>query len=144
MSRSSIFPSTRESRQWTTARMVSGLSQSAPIILSRPASMRLAMAISPSRLSNSIEPISRRYMRTGSSVRPIESASMLPLLPDSSSSSSSSSSFSEDLAGVAAFSGSSVSSLSTTLMPCSESMARVSSICSEETWSGGRTALISS
>ena len=31
--------------------------------------MRLAMAISPSRDSSSTEPISRRYMRTGSSVR---------------------------------------------------------------------------
>ena len=39
------------------------------IIVSRPASMRLAMAISPSRESSSTEPISRRYIRTGSSVR---------------------------------------------------------------------------
>ncbi len=38
-------------------------------MVSRPASMRLAMAISPSRYSNSTEPISRKYMRTGSSVR---------------------------------------------------------------------------
>ena len=36
---------------------------------SRPASMRLAMAISPSRDKSSTEPISRRYIRTGSSVR---------------------------------------------------------------------------
>ena len=48
---------------------VSGLSQSPAIIASRPASMRLAMAISPSRDRSSTEPISRRYMRTGSSVR---------------------------------------------------------------------------
>ena len=52
---------------------VSGLSQSPSIIVSRPASMRLAMAISPSRLSSSTEPISRRYMRTGSSVRSLPS-----------------------------------------------------------------------
>ena len=52
---------------------VSGLSQSPAIIVSRPASMRLAMAISPSRDSSSTEPISRRYMRTGSSVRSVGS-----------------------------------------------------------------------
>ncbi len=52
-----------------TAWKVSGLSHSPAIIASRPASMRLAMAISPSRDSNSTEPISRKYMRTGSSVR---------------------------------------------------------------------------
>ena len=40
---------------------------------SRPASMRLAMAISPSRESSSTEPISRKYMRTGSSVRSVGS-----------------------------------------------------------------------
>jgi hypothetical protein len=33
------------------------------IMVSRPALMRLAMAISPSRESSSTEPISRRYMR---------------------------------------------------------------------------------
>jgi hypothetical protein len=43
------------------------------IIASRPASMRLAMAISPSRDRSSTEPISRRYMRTGSSVRSVGS-----------------------------------------------------------------------
>src|SRR2546425_12334141 len=39
------------------------------IMASRLASMRLAIAISPWRESNSIGPIVRRYMRTGSSVR---------------------------------------------------------------------------
>jgi hypothetical protein len=48
---------------------VIGLSHRPQIIVSRPASMRLAMAISPSRESNSTAPISRRYIRTGSSVR---------------------------------------------------------------------------
>ena len=42
-------------------------------MVSRPASMRLAMAISPSRERSSTEPISRRYMRTGSSVRSVGS-----------------------------------------------------------------------
>ena len=52
-----------------TAWKVSGLSHSPAIIASRPASIRLAMATSPWRESSPIEPISRRYMRTGSSVR---------------------------------------------------------------------------
>src|SRR4249919_728544 len=69
MSRRKIFPSFNSSRQMMMAWKVSGLSQRPAIIASRPASMRLAMAISPSRESNSTEPISRRYMRTGSSVR---------------------------------------------------------------------------
>jgi hypothetical protein len=42
--RRSIFPSMRAPRHCTIARMVRGLSQSPPIILSRPASMRLASA----------------------------------------------------------------------------------------------------
>ena len=57
-----------------TAWKVSGLSHRPAIIASRPASMRLAMAISPSRDSSSTEPMSRRYMRTGSSVRSVGSA----------------------------------------------------------------------
>ena len=74
MSRSRILPSLSSSRQMMMAWKVSGLSQSPAIIVSRPASMRLAMAISPSRDSSSTEPISRRYMRTGSSVRSVGSA----------------------------------------------------------------------
>ena len=69
MSRRKIFPSLSSSRQMMMAWKVSGLSHRPAIIASRPASMRLAMAISPSRDSNSTVPISRRYMRTGSSVR---------------------------------------------------------------------------
>ena len=61
------------SRQMMMAWKVSGLSQRPAIIVSRPASMRLAIAISPSRDSSSTEPISRRYMRTGSSVRSVGS-----------------------------------------------------------------------
>ena len=74
MSRSRILPSFSSSRQMMMAWKVSGLSQRPAIIASRPASMRLAMAISPSRDSSSTEPISRRYMRTGSSVRSVGSA----------------------------------------------------------------------
>ena len=76
---------------------VSGLSHSPAIIVSRPASMRLAMAISPSRDSSSTEPISRRYMRTGSSVRSVGSflagaaATAVPVCSASSLASSSAS-----------------------------------------------------
>ena len=52
---------------------VRGLSHRPPIMASRPASIRLAIAISPSRDRSSTEPISRKYMRTGSSVRSLTS-----------------------------------------------------------------------
>src|ERR1700736_3991101 len=70
MSRRNTLPSLSSSRQMMMAWKVSGPSHSPAIIASRPASMRLAMAISPSRERSSTEAISRRYMRTGSSVRP--------------------------------------------------------------------------
>jgi hypothetical protein len=73
ISRRSVAPSLSSSRQMMIAWKVSGLSQSPAIMVSRPASMRLAMAISPSRDRSSTEPISRRYMRTGSSVRSVGS-----------------------------------------------------------------------
>src|SRR5437773_6945801 len=59
MSRRSTFPSLSSSRQMMMAWKVSGLSHRPAIIASRPASMRLAIAISPSRDSSSTEPISR-------------------------------------------------------------------------------------
>ena len=55
---------------------VIGDSHRPQIIVSRPASMRLAMAISPSRLSNSTAPISRKYMRTGSSMRLVAASAL--------------------------------------------------------------------
>src|SRR5438034_842832 len=81
--------------------------------------------------SSSTEPISRRYMRTGSSVRPMSSPSTLPRVSASPSSASASA-------------GSSLSSLSITLTPSSESIVIVSSICSEDTWSCGNAAFSSS
>ena len=125
---------------------VRGLSHRPAIMASRPASMRLAMAISPSRDSSSTEPISRRYMRTGSSVRSVGSArvevvataevvAMARPPPPSSSSGSS---------APAASWPSSPSSVSTTLMPMSDSIAMVSSIFSEDTSSEGSTAFSSS
>ena len=137
MSRSSIRPALSWSCQEMIALKVSGLSHSPPIIMSRPASMRLAIAISPSRDSSSTLPISRRYMRTGSSVRPRLASSTLPV----GSSSSASSVFSTLTTGA---SPSSVSSLSTTWMPISEKLAITSSICSELFWSGGRIGFSSS
>ena len=98
------------------ARKVSGLSHRPPIISSRPASMRLAIAISPSRDSSSTEPISRRYMRTGSSVRPRLSSSTLPL---GASGSSGSASPSRPPPPARTASASSWSSFSTTWMPIS-------------------------
>src|SRR5262252_2739000 len=69
MSRSRTLALINSSRQMMIAWKVRGLSHRPAIIASRPASMRLATAISPSRESSSTEPMSRRYMRTGSSVR---------------------------------------------------------------------------
>ena len=68
-SRSRMSSDRSSSRQMVIAWNVSGLSQSPRIIVLRPASIRFAIAISPSRDSNSTLPISRRYIRTGSSVR---------------------------------------------------------------------------
>ena len=73
MSCRNTLPSFNSLRQMVTAWKVSGLSHRPAIIASRPASIRLAMATSPWRESSPIEPISRRYMRTGSSVRSIGS-----------------------------------------------------------------------
>src|SRR5450631_3189406 len=135
ISRSKTLPSLSSSRHTVSASKVSGLSHKAPIINSRPASMRLAMAISPSRDKSSTLPISRRYMRTGSSVRSYCSPALAvvasALLPS---------------AGTRAppSSPSSASSLSMTLMPISLSIAIVSSICSDEVLSDGSTLFSSS
>ena len=50
--------------------MVVGEALMASIMDCKPPSMRLAISISPSRVSSSTVPISRMYMRTGSVVRP--------------------------------------------------------------------------
>ena len=54
-----------------------------------PSSMRLAMAISPSRVSSSTVPISRMYMRTGSVVRPASVSTAASAAAASSAASSS-------------------------------------------------------
>ena len=145
MSRRRILPSFSSSRQMMIAWKVSGLSHRPAIIASRPASMRLAIAISPSRDRSSTEPISRRYMRTGSSVRSAGSELRIATAVErlASTTSPPSASSSSALSAVS-FSASSWSSLSTTLMPISLSIAFMSSIWSEEISSDGSTAFNSS
>ena len=138
MSRSRILASFSSSRQMMMAWKVSGLSQRPAIIASRPASMRLAMAISPSRDRSSTWPISRRYMRTGSSVRSAGVLAASTLISAVSVDSPSAS------ASTLAVRFSVSSSDSTTLMPISLSIAMMSSICSGLVSSEGRTALSSS
>jgi hypothetical protein len=105
--------------------------------------MRLAMAISPSRESSSTAPISRKYMRTGSSVR--STVSFFFSMTKRSPSPEPSSSPPESTSGSdAPSSSSSASSFSTTLIPSSFSEDMMSSICSEDIWSWGRASLSSS
>ncbi len=130
-----ILPSINSSCQIIMAWKVSGLSQSPAIIASRPASIRLAIAISPSLERRSTVPISRRYMRTGSSVRSDGSFAVPVFTTDLLFSA---------IAGVAASVASSTSSSSTTLIPMSESIDMTSSICSEDTSSDGITSFSSS
>jgi hypothetical protein len=69
--------------------MVAGEALMAAIMSIKPPSMRLAISISPSRVSSSTVPISRMYMRTGSVVRP-NSLSTVDKAASASSSASSS------------------------------------------------------
>ena len=71
ISLNSIVPSLIDSFQLIIERIVIGLSQIAPIMSSRPDSILLAIAISPSLLSSSTDPMSRKYNLTGSSVFPV-------------------------------------------------------------------------
>ena len=54
-----------------------------------PSSIRLAISISPSRVSSSTVPISRMYMRTGSVVRPISFSTVASAAAAASAASSS-------------------------------------------------------
>ena len=123
---------------------VIGLSHSPMIIVSRPASMRLAMAISPSRLSSSTAPISRRYIRTGSSVRSVVSFFFFSgTWPESSPLSSSSATISSASLSPSSSAAAS-SSLSTICTPISLSAVWMSSIWSVDIWSCGSASLSSS
>ena len=109
--------------------------------------MRLAMAISPSRDSSSTEPISRRYMRTGSSVRSAGSACSALRRRRREARLDQVAALLLVLRGLGSALGRrspSASSASTTLMPISVSIARMSSICSEVTSSDGSTSFSSS
>ena len=112
-----------------SALIVSGPSQIPPIIISRPASIRLAIAISPSRDNSSTEPISRKYIRTGSSEPALSLSDTFPV--------AASVSFSSGLV-------SSCSGDSTTETPISERADITSSICSEVSSSCGSAAFNSS
>ena len=144
ISRSCISPLLSAVDHSMIALKVVGLSHSPKIIVSRPASIRLAMAISPSRLSSSTAPISRRYIRTGSSVRSTVSFffSVTSLGPSSSLDSSSASSASSR--SRCSSPSSLASSFSTILTPISLSAAMMSSICSDDIWSCGRASFNSS
>ena len=132
ISRSCIVPAKSSSRQPAIALIVIGLSHKPSIITVLPASIRLAMAISPSRDNSSTDPISLRYIRTGSSLRPSSFSSKLPLSSNSSSSSTTSGS------------KESTSDSAIMLMPMSEMPDIMSSIFSEDSRSGGKALLSSS
>ncbi len=95
----SIRPSTTSSMRICSRRIFSACAITSAIVVGqaeiaitmclRPFSMRLAISISPSRVSSSTEPISRMYIRTGSVVRP-NSESTVDRAASASSSASSS------------------------------------------------------
>ena len=134
-SRSRISSFRSSSRHMVIAWNVSGLSHSPAIIVLRPASMRLAIAISPSRLNNSTDPISRKYMRTGSSVRSSFSVVVAATVTSRELETSTKSVAPEGVPSPS--SASSASSFSMMLMPISDNIDITSSICSELTCSGG-------
>ncbi len=111
---------------------LSGLSHSPAIIASRPASMRLAIAISPSRDKRFTDPISRRYMRTGSSVRSAGSLAWALAGTVRWTSTSSPLLLSDSSSGLSTTPSSSVASAAfTTFTPISLNIARTFSTCSE-------------
>ncbi len=90
-SRSASRPSCSASRQMAMAAKVVGHSHSAVSVAVSPASNRCARAISCSRVSNSVLPMSRRNMRTGSVVV-VPAPPRLPWLASAARSGSSASS----------------------------------------------------
>ena len=120
--------------------IVVGLALMASIIAIRPPSMRLAISISPSRVSSSTVPISRMYMRTGSVVRPNSLSTV-----DRAASASSSASSTVVAVGVTLFwnrvSASGVCSYTAT--PMSLSMEITTSSVSASTSLSGRWSEIS-
>ena len=123
-SRSRISSSSSISPQAAKALNVSGLSQSPEIIVSRPASIRFAIAISPSRERSSTLPISRRYILTGSSV--LSAGAFVSGLVSTAFFAAGFASSSEPSPA------SSASALSITLIPISDNIVITSSICSDD------------
>ncbi len=120
--------------------IVVGLALMASIIAIRPPSMRLAISISPSRVSSSTVPISRMYMRTGSVVRP-NSESTVDSAASASSSASSSVAVLVPWLVSSSVSASGVCSYTAT--PRSFSMETTASSVSTSTSLSGRWSLIS-
>ena len=120
--------------------MVAGDAEIASIMAIKPPSMRLAISISPSRVSNSTVPISRMYMRTGSVVRP-NSLSTVERAASASSSASSSVAAVGLLLLIRRVSASGVCSYTAT--PISLSMETTTSMVSGSTSLSGRWSEIS-
>ena len=105
---------------------------------SKPSSIRLAMEISPSRVSSSTVPISRMYIRTGSVVRPNSASTLASAAAASSAASSLLSTLSSVRMKVSA-SG----AFSRTDIPMSLIMLIISSTCSGSTILSGKWSLTS-
>jgi hypothetical protein len=120
--------------------MVVGEALMASIMACRPPSMRLAISISPSRVSSSTVPISRMYMRTGSVVRP---NSLSTVDSAASAASSASSSVAVVVLPPAISSVAASGACSYTAMPMSLSMLMMASRISSLTSFSGRWSLIS-
>ena len=120
--------------------MVAGEAEMASIMAIRPPSMRLAISISPSRVSSSTVPISRMYMRTGSVVRPNSLSTV-----DRAASASSSASSTVVAVGAVLFSSrvSASGVCSYTATPMSLSMVTTTSMVSASTSLSGRWSEIS-
>ena len=95
----SINPSTKSSTLISSFSTLSTMSNNWAIVVGqaaiactmcfRPSSIRLAISISPSRVSKSTVPISRIYIRTGSVVRPNSESTVASAASASSTASSS-------------------------------------------------------
>ena len=107
---------------------------------SLPSSMRLASEISPSRVRSETRPISRRYIRTGSSVRPMGPGERSIASPGSAWTVSSRSSRESSIS----FRGRGALALSTTSMSMAPNISMMSSSWYEEMRSPGRASLSSS
>ena len=107
---------------------------------SLPSSIRLASEISPSRVKSETRPISRRYIRTGSSVRPMGPGVRSIDSPGSACAVSSRSSRESSIS----LSGRGALAVSTTSMSMAPNISMMSSSWYEEMRSPGNASLSSS